>query len=364
MSFSRSKLLKWAILLLAVIGLTALTHFDTVFYQTPIAQVVRVKENDSHRTRDYFTNEDRSATQQLTVKFLNTKRKNQKITISNQYVASEVLTQKYRVGQRLLLSHKKWWGIIGQKRDTFLVFTITLMLALTIGLTKKISLRIIGSLGLNFIFFILAILLDINFEDAPAVFIFAILTIVFAFITLLLVLGRRKQFVIVFLSTILSTAAGVGIGAITIAVNHASGIHFEYMDFITQFPIPLFYSELMIGVLGAAMDESSDITAMMFGMQRERADRSFGEYFVSGMRVGRDIVGSLTNVLFMVFIANTLPMVFLYLRNGNTWSYTIDMTMMLGLLSTMISAIGIVLTVPITSWLSASLLSAEKRLAR
>lgn len=43
----------------------------------------------------------------------------------------------------------------------------------------------------------------------------------------------------------------------------------------------------------------------------------------------------------------------LYLRNGNSWAYTFQMNMALGLVQTIIAGIGIVLTVPVASWLAA-----------
>ncbi len=51
----------------------------------------------------------------------------------------------------------------------------------------------------------------------------------------------------------------------------------------------------------------------------------------------------------MIFIAETMPMVFLMLRNGNNWPYILDQIMNLGILQTVISGIGIVLAVPVTS---------------
>ena len=71
------------------------------------------------------------------------------------------------------------------------------------------------------------------------------------------------------------------------------------------------------------------------------------------MNVGRDIMGTLVNVLFMIFIAETMPMVFLMLRNGNNWPYILDQIMNLGILQTVVSGIGIVIAVPVTSALVA-----------
>lgn len=66
----------------------------------------------------------------------------------------------------------------------------------------------------------------------------------------------------------------------------------------------------------------------------------------AGRHVGQEIFGALTNVLFLIFIAAQIPMAILFLRNGNNIGYTYDMNMALGMLQTLISAIGIVLTVP------------------
>ena len=88
---------------------------------------------------------------------------------------------------------------------------------------------------------------------------------------------------------------------------------------------------------------------MQFGMRRENVTRQFSDYWQAGLSVGRDIMGTLVNVLFMIFIAETLPMVFLMLRNGNNWAYIMDQIMNLGILQTVVSGIGIVLAVPVTS---------------
>ncbi len=45
-------------------------------------------------------------------------------------------------------------------------------------------------------------------------------------------------------------------------------------------------------------------------------------------------------------MAEQIPMAILYLRNGNNWGFTYMMNMSLGMIQTLISAIGIVLTVP------------------
>jgi len=96
-----------------------------------------------------------------------------------------------------------------------------------------------------------------------------------------------------------------------------------------------------------------DIVAGLFGLSRQYSIRNqsadFKVYLKSGMSIGQEIIGTLTNVLFMIFIAETLPLTLLLLRNGNTWGYIATVGLNLGMFQAIISIIGILLSVPITS---------------
>ncbi|MCI2152507.1 MAG: YibE/F family protein, partial [Leuconostoc mesenteroides] len=162
-------------------------------------------------------------------------------------------------------------------------------------------------------------------------------------------LGRTLQMVVTLLATLLSTVLTMFIMFAALKITGNEGVHFETMSYVTQVPVTLFIAQTIIGVLGAVMDEAADIVAALFGLRREKIERHFKDYWHAGMNVGRDIMGTLINVLFMIFIAETMPMVFLMLRNGNNWPYILDQIMNLGILQTVISGIGIVLAVPVTS---------------
>ena len=81
----------------------------------------------------------------------------------------------------------------------------------------------------------------------------------------------------------------------------------------------------------------------------------------SGMNVGREIIGPLINILFYLFLAELLPIIVLYLRNGNTLQFALSRTMTLGYTQTVISALGIVLAVPLTAFLAAYWLRGEQQ---
>jgi uncharacterized membrane protein len=73
------------------------------------------------------------------------------------------------------------------------------------------------------------------------------------------------------------------------------------------------------------------------------------EFFKAGCSLGQDIMGPLINVLVLIFMAAELPMTILYLRDNNTLHYTFQFALSLGIVQSLISAVGIVINVPLTA---------------
>ena len=80
--------------------------------------------------------------------------------------------------------------------------------------------------------------------------------------------------------------------------------------------LPLFIAEILLGSLGAVMDESSDIVATLFELKRIDPTVTRLQLFMSGRSVGKSIMGPLVNVLFLIFMADTFTNSLLYLKNG------------------------------------------------
>ena len=287
-------------------------------------------------------------TQHLTVAILN---RNQTIKLTNTYADSQVITNRYRVGDQLLLENVGGnIHILSLKRDALIGALATLFIGLLVIYSRwRATSWLLLSLVLNVVLFGVAIHVDIQDKNANVLLVFSVLALGLAIASLALVLGKTLQMTLTLLATVVTTGLTMLILFAVLAVTHGKGVHFETMSYVTQLPKSIFMAQTVIGVLGAVMDEAADIVAMQFGMRRENVTRQFSDYWQAGLSVGRDIMGTLVNVLFMIFIAETLPMVFLMLRNGNNWAYIMDQIMNLGILQTVVSGIGIVLAVPVTS---------------
>ncbi|CAK8053565.1 YibE/F family protein [Eupransor demetentiae] len=352
---NRRQMFQLIILALAVGFAWLLGRNDAALYKQPIAQVVAVKNLSNQSVTDEQGNEDRNKEQELTLRFLN---RSGQMKVTNQYYASQAMTEPYRKGDQVILSHQaSGWQIVSLKRDALLAaLTVAVLGLMLILVGRRTTSWIMLALLANSVLFAGAIFWDITFKNVNVVVLFCALALLLAVVSLLIVLRFNWQALITCLSTIVATALAMIIMWLALLITGHEGVHFETMSYVTQVPVAVFYAQAVIGVLGAVMDETADIVAGLFGLAREPGQRAFHEYWDAGRSVGKEILGTLINVLFMIFIAETLPMVILMLRNGNNWSYILDQVMNLGILQTVVSAIGIVLAVPVTSLLTALIL--------
>ncbi|MGO3489036.1 MAG: YibE/F family protein [Leuconostoc carnosum] len=339
---------KYWLVMIALAAVWLFLRHDAFLYQNPVGEITRVKQHTLHHITDEHNNSDIVINQTLTIKLLN---RHGNVTVVNQYVASQAMSHQYRIGDQLLLEKiGQHMHILSLKRDMVVGTLIALLVALLLLYNKwRATSWLLLSMLINIGLFAGALIINVHVKNANVLLIFSVLAALFAAASLVLVLGKTLQMAVTLLTTLLTTAMTIAILLISLRLTGNLGVHFETMSYVTQVPATLFMAQTVIGVLGAVMDEAADIVAMLFGVRRERVSVRFIDYWHSGMTVGRDIMGTLINVLFMIFIAETLPMVFLMLRNGNNWAYILDQTMNLGILQTIISGIGIVLAVPVTS---------------
>lgn len=358
----------WAWLIALILGVVLVigTQHDAVFYHDPILKVTAVQHQQPTKITDNFQNEDWQTQQTLTGHLLNGQYKGRSLTISNTYSASGAMDQRYRVGSQLFVVLHHHAGqlsatVKGYKRDTALVFMLWLVVGLLLLIMRFSGLMAFLSVAANGVLFLLAILLNGSTQGAQVLWIFGSLAVVFAALTLWLVLGRTRQMLITLATTLGGTLCAILVALLVFHVTHEKGMFYESMQYVTQLPRPLFLAETLLGSLGAVMDESTDIISSLYALKRERPELTPTQIFKSGRQIGSTIMGPLINVLFFIFVADTFPMALLYLKNGNSWGYTFSMNMSMGVVQSLISGIGIVLAVPLASYLASRWLPKEVR---
>lgn len=339
------------------------TSHDAMLYHQQIGEVIGIKEQSPITTVDEFKNKDQTTAQILTMRLLNGPHQGQVYQVKNTYSRSGGITHHYRLYQSAFLTRHYTKGqVIYQishfKRDTTLLMMCWLLLVVLIVMMNWQSLRTLLSVVINFILFIIFVQVDVIWNLTNFFWLFAFSALLFTAISLSIVIGLNKQFVVSFLAIVLATSMALGLGSLVLKLFGSGNVHYEALNYATQSPTQLFFSATVIGLLGAVMDAAIDIVSTLFALAQAGENISPRQIFQSGMKVGQAIMGPLTNVLLLIFFSETVTMAILFFRTGNTFAYTFSWTMSLGIIQTLISGIGITLVVPIASLLSSYYLKA------
>ena len=354
-------------MIVAIIGLilTACTYFATDIYTKHDVAVIgdkQIKDTLVEKSTDVYDNKDETRKQVLHLKILSGKYKGQTFRTVNYYYPSQLITQKYRAGQRIFVNIKHHDPAIqGPKRDWILALALTIMLTLMVAVSGKKALGLMCSMALSWALFYLLIMTDIKLNGSYIVLLFGLADIVFSFFSLVLVQGVNKKMLATWLATILGTVVSFALCYLIMRLTGESEIKYETGDYATQDPRGIFLAQTLLGILGAVMDEATDIVSSLYELVQTKKDLTAKQLVKSGRTMGQEIMGPLINVLVLIFMSEELPLTIIYLRDNNTLSSTFGFTLSLGVTQSVISAIGIVLTVVFATGCSLLFLEEKKR---
>lgn len=340
-----------AAIIVAIVGavLTVLTYFATDIYQKDEVALItddKIKDTLIEKNEDVYKNQDQTRQQILHLKILSGKHKGETYTTKNVYYPSQLTTQKYHVHQRIFVNIKKGDpAIVNPKRDWVLVLVVTITLALMVTISGKHSIALVISMAISWVLFYLIIVWDVHLNESHIILLFGLADIIFSFFSLLIVQGFNKKMLVTWLATLLGVFVSFALCYVIMKLTGESEMKYETGDYATQDPRGLFLAQTLIGILGAVMDEATDIVSSLYELIQTKKDITMKQLVQSGRTMGQEIMGPLINVLVLIFIVGALPETILYLRDNNTLASTFGFTLSLGATQSVISAIGIVLTV-------------------
>jgi uncharacterized membrane protein len=187
----------------------------------------------------------------------------------------------------------------------------------------------------------------INYSEISLVLICGLSMILFTVISLLLVNGFNEKTFSAIVATLLATFSSLLITYFVIRLTSENGLRYEEMQFLTRPYQMVFMAGLFLGSLGAVMDVAITMSSSIFGLYEKNNNIPVKALKTSGMEIGKDIMGTMTNVLFFVYISGSIPMLILYLKNDSPLAFTLSMSLSLELARALAGGIGIVLTIPI-----------------
>ena len=116
----------------------------------------------------------------------------------------------------------------------------------------------------------------------------------------------------------------------------------------------LIVAGVVISALGAVMDVAMSISSAVQELTRVDNTLTFRQLITSGMNIGRDMVGTMTNTLILAILGSGLTMiVYIYSLGLEPWQLLSSPYMSLEAISAVASSIGVMLAVPTTAYICA-----------
>lgn len=194
--------------------------------------------------------------------------------------------------------------------------------------------------------------------DGRNVSLWAVLVCLYIIVmTLVIVNGLSKMSIAASCGCIGGVLISLGLTALTdsfIKLSGNSDAHSIFLLYIGKNGIDLrslIYASIIIGSVGAVMDVAVDISAALKEISQKIGEPTPGELFRSGLNIGRDVIGTMSNTLVLAYIGGSMGTLILYIyNNGASPLYLFNIeAIVVEILNTLVGSIGILMTLPLTA---------------
>ncbi len=245
-------------------------------------------------------------------------------------------------------------------RDTFIYLLIGLFVLLVLLIGGKSGLRSLLGLLITIVLIaqVFLPLLFRGYQPLPLAVLLSVLSII---ITMVIIGGINRKT----LAAIVGTASGVLVaGVLAYAFGNLTkltGLSHEETRMLMYIPQGiqfnyqgLLFAGIMIGALGAVMDVGMSVASSMFEIKQVSPQISLWDLFRSGMNVGRDVMGTMTNTLILAYLGSSTPLLLLF------YAYNVPIQRILNLdtigtelVRALSGSIGMVAAIPLTALVAA-----------
>jgi uncharacterized membrane protein len=175
--------------------------------------------------------------------------------------------------------------------------------------------------------------------------------------TLLLVIGYNKKS----LTAALGCLGGLAVSGIIIVVMdrllHLTGVVDENSRYLTNLPLDnpinlkaIIFAGIIIGAMGAVEDVATSIASSLWEIKEKAGNIKFDSLFRSGITIGRDIMGSMSNTLILAYIGSSLSVVLILSVFSGSLLALLNMEMIVvEILQALIGSLGILFSMPLTA---------------
>lgn len=310
--------------------------------------------------------------QKAKIKITSGKYKGEILDIENSLPENEAYRIFVNKGDKVVVMIEEYGNnyevyIADYSRTNYIMYLTILFIVLILIIGKMKGLKSIISLTLT-IGSVFYILLPQILKGANPIPISILISIGVTIITIFLVSGINSKGI----AAIVGTSVGVIIaGSISYYVGfkiHLTGLSAEEATMLMYIPQNisfnfknLLFSGIILGSLGAIMDVGMSIASSIEEIHNANNSLTTKELFSSGMNVGKDVMGTMTNTLILAYTGSSIPLLLLF----TAYETSLVKVMNLDVIATEVirslsGSIGLVLTIPITAFIASVLIKKQK----
>ena len=119
---------------------------------------------------------------------------------------------------------------------------------------------------------------------------------------------------------------------------------------------------ILVGLIGAVVDTSIAVASAQFEVAYNNPDIGFAELYRSGIKVGRDVLGTTCNTLYFAYLGGYMALIIWFILYKFSLGTVINSAAFVEtVIRSMTSAFGCVLIMPVTSLFTAALLKTKAK---
>ncbi|GKX28421.1 membrane protein [Vallitalea longa] len=248
------------------------------------------------------------------------------------------------------------------KRDRYLIYLVIAFVLLTVIVGGIKGIKTLFTLGITIVgvYFMLKGIIS---GQNPVV-ISIIVSFVVTIITMFVIGGFNKKAI----AAIAGTLSGVIIaGTISLIIGYyanLSGLETSESQMLlyTTGTVKLdfkgiLFASILLGTLGAVMDVCMSISSSIKELKDNNPIMTVGQLFKSGMNIGKDVMGTMSNTLILAYAGTSMCLMLLFMVNKMTLVDIVNMELIsTEIVRALAGTIGLIVSIPITA-IVASLLA-------
>lgn len=272
---------------------------------------------------------------------------------SGQYETSNKI--KYKVGDNVVITDDQITDFV-RRPSLYILFGIFLMFTFLIagkwGMTSV--------LGMAYSFYIIfKFILPLIVKGYDPIIVSIIGAVFIIPVTFSLAHGINKKTINAIIGTLISMALVGLLSALFVNLSRLTGFAVEEAGFL-QYQLGgiinmkgLLLAGIIISTLGVMDDITISQASVVEELKKANQKLSKKELFMRSMNVGRDHISSMVNTLVLVYAGASLPLLLLFVNNPHPFSEIINYEIIADeIVRTLVGSIGLILAVPITTYIS------------